>query len=76
MKFTYGFTTKTIKGKEYVYFWRYDGTGHKTEQYIGRIDKDETQRRALQVELEYLLELQQELAVRISKLKAELEVSL
>jgi hypothetical protein len=34
MKFTYGFTTKTIRGKEYTYFWKYTGTGHKTEVYV------------------------------------------
>lgn len=72
MKFTYGFTTKTVHNKEYVYFWKYTGTGRKTEQYIGRVDKAETERRALQVELKYLEGLQNELTAKILKIKAEL----
>ena len=72
MKFTYGFARKKIHGKEYVYFWRYNGTGHKIEKYIGRKDKAETERRALQVELGYLESLQDELTARILKIKVEL----
>ena len=72
MKFNYGFARKKIHGKEYVYFWKYTGTGHKTEQYIGRKGKAETERRALQVELEYLQGLQEELTARILKIKVEL----
>ena len=72
MKFVYGFARKKIHGKEYVYFWRYNGTGHKIEKYIGRKDKAETERRALQVELGYLESLQDELTARILKIKAEL----
>lgn len=69
MKFTYGFTTKTVHGKRYVYFWRYTGSGHKTEKYIGPAGKAETERKALQVEFEYLQGLQQELTSRILKVK-------
>ncbi|MCK4474225.1 hypothetical protein KAU30_00175 [Candidatus Bathyarchaeota archaeon] len=72
MRFTYGFARKKIHGKEYLYFWKYTGTGHKTEQYIGRVGKAETERRRLQVELQYLESLQDELTARILKIKAEL----
>jgi hypothetical protein len=44
VKFTYGFATKKIHGKEYVYFWKYTGTGCKNEQYIGRVGKAETEK--------------------------------
>ena len=67
MKFTYGFTAKTIKGKKYVYFWKYTGTGRKTEMYVGPAGKPKTQRRALQVKLEYLQGLQEEITATIQQ---------
>jgi len=72
MKFTYGFTTKTIKGKEYIYFWKYTGTGHKTEVYVGPAAKPKTQRRALQVKLEYLQGLQEEITATIRQVQEQL----
>jgi len=73
LKFTYGFTTKTVKGKQYVYFWRYTGSGRKTETYIGRAGKLKTQRRALQTKLAYLEGLEQELCEMIRQTRQELE---
>ena len=73
MKFTYGFTTKTVKGKEYVYFWRYTDTGRKAEQYIGRAGQAKTERKALEVKLVCLQSLQEEIAETIRQAKAELE---
>lgn len=73
MKFTYGFTTKTIRGKEYVYFWKYTGTGRKTEIYIGPAGKAKTEKKALEVKLAYLQGLEQEIAETIRQVKAELE---
>lgn len=73
MKFTYGFTTKTVKGKQYVYFWKYTGTGHKTEIYIGRAGKPATEKKALHVKLEYLQGLQEEISETIRQAKAELD---
>lgn len=73
MKFTYGFTTKTVHGKEYTYFWEYTGTGRKTEQYMGPAGKVKTQRRMLEMQLKYLEGLEQELSVRIQKARQELE---
>jgi hypothetical protein len=72
MKFTYGFTVKTIRGKEYVYFWKYVGTGRKTEQYIGRVGKPQTRKRALQVKLAYLIGLQEEITCTIKQAEQEL----
>lgn len=73
MKFTFGFRVKSVKGKEYVYFWKYTGTGHKNERYIGPADKPATEKKRLQMELQYLTGLQEELTVRIGKLNAELK---
>jgi len=73
MKFTYGFVTKTVRGKEYVYFWKYTGTGRKTEQYIGPAGKPKTEKKRLEVELEYLTGLQEELNARIGKLRIKLQ---
>jgi transposase len=73
MKFTYGFTIKTVKGKEYVYFWRYMDTGRKAEQYIGRAGQAKTERKALEVKLVCLQSLQEEIAETIRQAKAELE---
>jgi hypothetical protein len=73
VKFTYGFTTKTVKGKKYVYFWKYAGTGRKAEQYIGPAGKAETQRKTLQVKLDYLEGLREEIAETIRQAKAELD---
>jgi hypothetical protein len=72
MKFTYGFTVKTVQGKDYVYFWRYDGTGHKTEQYTGRAGKPKTKKRQLEVEYAYLKSLREELDAKISQLEEQL----
>ena len=73
MKFTYGFANKTVKGKEYTYFWRYNGTGHKTEKYMGRVGRLKTQRRVLQTKLAYLEGLEQEISETIKRTRAELE---
>lgn len=72
MKFTYGFTTKTIKGKEYVYFWRYTGTGHKTEIYVGPLGKLKTEKRMLHTKLEYLQGLQEEINATIGQVQEQL----
>jgi hypothetical protein len=73
MKFTYGFTTKTVRGKQYMYFWKYTGTGRKTEIYIGRARKPATEKKALHVKLKYLQGLQEEIAETIRQTKAELD---
>jgi hypothetical protein len=72
LKFTYGFATKTVKARKYVYFWKYTGTGHKTEQYIGPAGKARTNRRMLQVKLEYLQGLQEEITETIRQVQEQL----
>jgi NTP pyrophosphatase (non-canonical NTP hydrolase) len=48
------------------------GTGYKTEQYIGRAGKPETEKKALQIKLEYLMGLQEEITETIRQVKEEL----
>ncbi len=67
MKFTYGFVNKTVKNRMYTYFWKYNGTGHKIETYIGPADKPKTERLALQIKLEYLQSLQTEITATIQE---------
>lgn len=73
LKFNYGFTTKTVHGKEYSYFWKCEGTGRKTEVYLGRADALKTQKNALLTELTYLQGLDRELTQRILKINQKLE---
>jgi hypothetical protein len=72
-QFTFGFLDKTVKGHVYSYFWTYDGTGHKSEVYLGRAGKLKTQRRALETKLKYLELLQQELAEMVKQARTELD---
>lgn len=73
MKFTYGFTTKTVHGKEYIYFWEYSGTGRKLERYMGPVARVKTQRRMLQTKLAYLENLGRELNETIKQTRQDLE---
>jgi len=72
-QFTFGFLDKTVKGHVYSYFWTYDGSGHKTEVYLGRQGKPKTQRRALETKLRHLEGLQQEIQEMIKQTRADLE---
>lgn len=72
-QFTFGFLDKTVKGHEYSYFWTYDGSGHKTETYLGRAGRPKTQRRALETKLRHLEGLQQEIQEMVKQTRAELE---
>jgi hypothetical protein len=72
-QFTFGFLDKTVKGHEYSYFWTYDGSGHKTEVYLGRAGKPKTQRRALETKLKYLEVLEQEIQTMVKQTRADLE---
>jgi hypothetical protein len=72
-KFTFGFMDKTVKGHMYSYFWTYDGSGHKSEVYLGRQGKPRTQRRALETKLRHLEGLQQTIEEMIKQAQAELE---
>ena len=72
MQYTYGFTQKTIHNKQYTYFWKYNGTGQKTETYLGPAGKTATQRAALQTKIQHLENLQEEITALIQQAKDEL----
>lgn len=72
-KFTFGLMDKTVKSHMYSYFWTYDGSGHKTEVYLGRAGKPKTQRRALETKLRHLKGLEQTIQEMIKQTQAELE---
>ena len=72
MKCTYGFQEKTIKGKEYTYFWKYTGTGHKTEVYLGPAGKLKTRRAVLLTKIEYLQGQQEEITATIKEAQEQL----
>jgi hypothetical protein len=64
---------KTVKGHMYSYFWTYNGTGHKSETYLGRAGKPRTQKRALETKLKYLEGLQRTIEGMIEKTRVDLE---
>ncbi|MGB8781042.1 MAG: hypothetical protein WCD81_10395 [Candidatus Bathyarchaeia archaeon] len=72
-QFTFGFLDKTVKGHTYKYFWTYDGSGHKSEVYLGRAGTLRTQRRALETKLKHLQGLEQEIQEMIRQTRTELE---
>jgi hypothetical protein len=72
-QFTFGLMDKTVKGHMYSYFWTYDGSGHKSEVYLGRAGTLKTQRRALETKLRHLEGLLQEIQEMIQQTRAELE---
>lgn len=72
-QFTFGFLDKTVKNHAYSYFWTYDGSGHKSETYLGRSGKPKTQKRALETKLKYLQGLQQQIEGMIKQTRTDLE---
>ena len=73
LRFKCGFAKKNVKDRVYVYFWGYDGSGHKKEEYMGRADAIETQRKMLLTEITYIQSLRVEVDKRILELKTRLE---
>lgn len=57
----------------YSYFWTYDGSGHKSEVYLGRAGKFKTQKRALEIKLRHLEEIQQTIQEMIKQTRTDLE---
>jgi hypothetical protein len=72
-QFTFGLMDKTVKGHMYSYFWTYDGSGHKTEIYLGRAGKPKTRKRALETKMKHLERLQQTIQEMLRQTRAELE---
>lgn len=67
-------TTKTVKGKEYLYYVHYENR-KKKEVYCGQADTHEAKRKALELELEQLKKNKKELNLKISNLENELKIS-
>jgi hypothetical protein len=69
----FGLVDKEVKGRMYRYFWTYNGSGHKTESYLGPSGEVETQRGGLQRKLAYLESLLQEIQQMMMQTRSELE---
>ena len=72
MRLGYGVTIKTVKGKRYAYFWFYNGKGKKTEKYLGPVEDPETEKRALEMQLEYLQKVKDEIENEIQRISKKL----
>lgn len=72
-EFAFGILDKEVKNHSYSYFWRYDGAGNRTETYLGRAGKPRTQKRGLEVKLQYLQALGQEIQKLIAETILDLE---
>ena len=72
-QFTFGLMDKTVKGHMYSYFWTYNGTGRKTEIYLGRAEKLKTRKRALETKMKHLERLQQTIQEMIKQTRVDLE---
>lgn len=67
-------TTKTVKGKQYLYYSYYDPNEQKKKEiYCGQNDTKEAKRKALELELEQLKKLKKEINEKISKIESLLE---
>jgi hypothetical protein len=66
-------TTKTVKGKRYLYYSYYDSDEQKKKEiYCGGIDTKEAKRKVLEAELEYLKKQKQDLVEKISEIETKL----
>lgn len=67
-------TTKTVKGKQYIYYSYYDSDEQKKKEiYCGHNDSKEARRKALEFELEYLKKQKHMLAQKISEIESKLD---
>lgn len=66
-------TTKTVKGKQYLYYSYYDQDEQKKKEvYCGQSETKEAKRKALEVELAYLKKQKQTLARKINEIETKL----
>lgn len=66
-------TTKTVKGKRYLYYSYYDPDEQKKKEiYCGGIDTKEAKRKVLEAELEYLKKQKQDLVDKINETETKL----
>jgi len=67
-------STKTVKGKKYLYFTYYDQkAGKKKEIYCGLSNTVEAKSKALELELKHLKENKKEITEKISDVETELK---
>ena len=67
-------TKKNVKGIEYLYFTYYDQkNGKKKEIYCGLASKPESKKKALNLEIAYLLEQKENLNEKVNKAENELK---
>lgn len=66
-------TTKTVKGKQYLYYSYYDPDEQKKKEiYCGQSGTQEAKKKALQTELEYLKNQKHALLQKISEIEVKL----
>lgn len=66
-------TTKTVKGKQYLYYSYYDPQEQKKKEiYCGQSDTKEAKRKALEAELEYLKKQKSTLVQKIAETESKL----
>ena len=67
-------TKKNVKGIEYLYFTYYDPKdGKKKEIYCGLASKPESKKKALNLEISYLLEQKKNVVEKVNKAENELK---
>jgi hypothetical protein len=65
---------KNVKGTEYLYFTYYDQkSGKKKEVYCGLASKPESKKKALNLEITYLMEQKDNLDEKVNKAENELK---
>ena len=63
---------KTVKGKEYLYFTHYDN-GKKTETYCGLASNKQSEKKALQFEIEHLKEQKKSLSKKMFEIESKIK---
>jgi hypothetical protein len=67
-------TTKTVKGKQYLYYSYYDPDEQKKKEiYCGQSDTKEAKQKALEIELEQLKKQKKALVKKILKIESLLK---
>jgi len=71
-----GLATKTVHGRRYLYFWRYNrlnGRSEKVERYVGPVGLMETGERAVKMLLEHAMDAKEEVDLRVARYRRALE---
>ena len=70
-----GLATKTVHGRRYLYFWRYDrlnGRSVKTERYVGPVGSVGTSERAVRMLLKHAEDTKAAVDLRVSRYRRAL----